>query len=83
MTNNRNRILIIQLATLLDNNWKESDKITAFLASCYNNDTGSKVKTKTKLFHILAIASYKANARDASKFISSTQLDVKKPETYK
>lgn len=81
--NGRDKALITQLATLLDNNWEESDKVTAFLASCKNDDTGSKVETETDPLHILATAIHKANAGDASEFTSSTQLDIKEPETYK
>lgn len=72
MTNNGDKVLIIQLATLLDNDWENNNKIIAFLASCYNNNTGNKVETKIDPLHILATAIQKANAGDASEFTSST-----------
>lgn len=83
MTNNKDKVLIIQLITLLENNWKKSNKVTAFLASYYNDDTGSKIKTEIDPFYILATATYKINTEDTSQFTSLTQLDVKKFETYK
>ena len=82
MTNGRDKALITKLATLLDNDWEESNKVTTFLASCYNDDTVSKAETETDLLHILATAIHKANVGDASEFTSSTQLDVKESETY-
>lgn len=82
MTNGRDKALITQLVALLDNDWEESEKVTAFLASCCDNHTGSEVATKTDPLHILATAIHKANASDASEFTSSTQLDIEEPETY-
>lgn len=83
MTNSGDKALITQLVILLDNDWKEHNKVTVFLASCYNDDTDSKVETKINPLHILATAIHKENARDVSEFTSSTQLNVKEPETYK
>lgn len=83
MINGRNKALITQLAILLDNDWEENNKVIAFQASCYNDITGSKVDTETDSLHILAIAIYKTNGGDTSKFTSLTQLDIEKPETYK
>lgn len=83
MTNGRDKTLITQLATILDNDWKENDKVTTFLAICYNNKTISKAETKINPLNILATAIHKARAEDASGFTLLTQLNVKKPETYK
>lgn len=82
MTNDRDKTIIVKLTTLLDNDWEKSGKIIAFLASCYNNDTGSKVETKIDPLYILSIAIYNANIGDDNEFISSTQLNIKKVETY-
>ena len=72
MTNGRDKVLITQLATLLDNDREESNKVTAFLARCYNDATGSKVETEIDPLHILATDIHKANAGDASEFTLST-----------
>ena len=82
ITNGRDKALITQLAILLDNDWEENNKVTAFLASCYNDDTVSKTETEIDSLHILATAIHKANARDASEFMSLTQLDVEEPKIY-
>lgn len=42
------------------------------LASCYNDNTGSKVKTKIDLLYILVIAIYIANIGDNNEFTLST-----------
>lgn len=81
-TNSRDKALLTQLVTLLDNDWGETGKVTALLDRCYNDDSGSKVEPETDPLHILATAIHKANAGDASEFTSSTQLDVEEPETY-
>lgn len=83
MINSRDKVLTIQLARLIDNDWEKNNKVTAFLASCYNNDTSSKIENETNPFHILATAIHKANEGDASKFTSSTPLDIKESKTYK
>lgn len=82
MTNNRDKVLITSLVTLLDNNWENNNKVTTFLASCHNNDTSNKIETKIDLVHILTTAIHKANKGDTNKFTSLTQLDIEEPKTY-
>lgn len=83
MTNGRDKAQITQLAILLDNNWEENDKVTVFLASYYNNNTGSKVETEIDALHILVTAIHKPNIGDTNKFTLLTQLDIKELEIYK
>ena len=68
MTNSRNKALITELVILLDNDWKKSNKVIVFLISYYNNNTNSKIETKTDLCYILAIAIQKANIEDVNEF---------------
>lgn len=83
MTNSRNKAQITQLAILLDNDREKNDKVIVFLASYYNNNTGSKVKTETNTLYILVTAIHKLNTGDTGKFTLSTQLDIKELEIYK
>lgn len=86
-TNGRDKdikALITHLASLLDKDWEENDKVTAFPASCCNNseDPGAEVDSEIDPLHILASVIHKADAEDASEFAMSTQLDVEEAETY-
>lgn len=80
-TKDRDKALIIQLASLLEEAQKETDKVTVFLTSYESNV--NKEKTESDLLHTLASIIHKANTGDTSEFTSSTKLDVQEPKTYK
>lgn len=70
--------LITLLAKLLNDDWEQEEKISAFLTSI-DDDVPD---TSLNPLHILAASLQKANAADPGDFVFSTQLDVKEPETY-
>ena len=72
--------LITLLAKLLSKDWKEEEKISAFLTSIDKNDVPD---TGLDPLHLLATSLHKSNSTDPSNFVFSTQLDVMEPETYK
>ncbi len=77
--------LVAQLTSLLDKDWEDYAKVSAFLASCcdQDQDPGNKaLESKLDPLHILATAIQKANAANPADFSSTSQLDVEEPETY-
>lgn len=78
------KALIIKLTLLFEKDWK-ADQVSTFLTT-YKEDKNvdfSRVNhTKQDLLQILAIIIYKVNVTNPNNFSSSTQLDVKKLETY-
>lgn len=79
--------LVTQLTSLLDKDWEENTKVSAFLASCCDKDQGLSdeapdIDAELDPLHILAASIHKANAGNPSDFSSSSQLDVEEPETY-
>ena len=78
--------LVTQLTSLLDKNWEDDAKVSAFLASCYDQDQdpgNEALKSKLNPLYILATAIQKANAANPADFSSISQLNVEEPETYK
>ncbi len=76
--------LVAQLTSLLNKDWEDDAKVSAFLASyCdQDQDPGDKaLESKLDPLHILATAIQKANAANTADFSLTSQLDVKEPET--
>lgn len=74
-----------QLSILL-NDWKQDEKVSAFLASCYDQgqNSGNEVlESKEDPLHILATSMQKVNVTSPAEFSLSSQFDVEEPETYK
>lgn len=69
---------ITLLAKLLNNDWEQEQKISAFLTSIDDNVPDTSLDP----LHILATSLHKANSTDLGDFVFSTQLDVEEPETY-
>lgn len=68
--------MIIKLAILLNNDLDQNNKVITLLAICYNENTNSKVETKTDPLSILATTIYKANKVDDRKFTLLTKLNI-------
>ena len=76
--------LVTQLASLLDKDWEEEEKISALLASWENSQKeNSTYETKMDPLQILAASIQKANAGNPADFLSTTQLDIEELEMYK
>ena len=69
---------ITLLAKLLNDDWEQEEKISAFLTSIDDDAPNTGLNP----LHILATSLQKANSTDPGDFAFSTQLDVEKPETY-
>ena len=77
--------LVTQVTSLLDKNWEDDAKVSAFLASCCDQDQdpgNEALESKLDPLYILATAIQKANAANPADFSSTSHLDVKEPETY-
>ncbi len=77
---------VAQLNFLLDKNWEDDAKVSAFSASCFGQDQDSSdeaLKSKLDPLHILATTIQKANAANPADFSSTSQLDVEESENYK
>lgn len=70
--------LITLLAKLLNDDWEQEEKISAFLTSIDDDAPDTSLDP----LHILATSLQKVNSTDPGDFVFSTQLDVEEPETY-
>ena len=74
----------MQLSTLLDD-WEQDAKVSAFLTSYCDQDQESAdehLESEEDPLRILATSMQKANTASPAEFSSSSQFDVKEPETY-
>ncbi len=78
-------ILVAQLTSLLDKDWEDYAKVSAFLASSFGQDQdpgNEALESKLDPLYILATAIQKTNAANPADFSSISQLNVEEPETY-
>lgn len=76
---NNTKVLIMLLAKLFDNNWKD-DQVLAFF-TFINEENVSDISLD--LLYFLATSLHKANSTDSSNFVFATQVDFKERKTYK
>lgn len=80
-TENTLNALITQLTSMLDKDW-ERNQVLTFLTLCQSTEDLVLNDDRQDPLHILVATIHKANAKNPSNFFTTSQLDVKEPETY-